>query len=199
MKWVEYSERTWGSENMRAVYHCRESILKTLEMSPEVTVLNACISSHLEALSPWLMSFTQKWQGSVKGKQGIFEKAVLDLHTWESLATVKYLCILKANLLHCYFRFKMCKLSDEWDNQAVFFPFRHRTFELFCLLTGPWSTSKLSKDKKGNSWQGPHITKNMSHFFFYGLWTLIWLQELWMEYCSDRDCICSKALWIWLT
>lgn len=70
----------------------------------------------------------------------------------------------------------MCKLSNEAVTTWVFFQTQNsllwRFVFLFCLLTGPWSTSKLSKDQKGNTWQGPCIIKSITFFFFEANWLI---------------------------
>lgn len=146
------------------------------------------------------MSFTPRWQCWVKGKQGVFDKAVPDLHTWESVATVKYLCILQTNLSCCYFTFRMCKVSDEGDNQTQY-SFLLDTELLGCFVF--WQVLEAHpnypKIRKEILDKARASLRTWYFFFLYGSRTLIWLQKLWMKYCSDRDHISTKALLIWLT
>lgn len=51
MKWIGHSKKEPEGVKTKSVYHCRESILATLEMSLEAAVLNARIPNHLEALA----------------------------------------------------------------------------------------------------------------------------------------------------
>lgn len=57
--------KSQGSENIKAVHHCRESMLKTSEMSPEVPS-DSCISSHPEALALDHHVFCTKVKGQWK-------------------------------------------------------------------------------------------------------------------------------------
>lgn len=77
----------------------------------------------------------------------------------------------------------------------VFFPFRQLMF--FGLLTGARSTSKLSEDQKGNTWQSPCIVKNMTLKKKILKLINLFVWSHFGNYCNYSDHISTNVLWIW--